>query len=113
MTEVSNTSGVEELITVAKSQVGVSFTAINGRLEPIAVTSERDFSVKLKGKGAAFALTKGTATAMSGAIVVALPGTKVRANSGSVVVAYRDVEVVAKKGAIVFRVLPFVKPGAK
>jgi hypothetical protein len=103
------TTDENELITIARSQLRVSFSALNGPLTPIAMTSGRDYSLHLKRGAGAFALTRGSATIMSGAIAVVLPGTKVRANSGSVVLAFRGAEVIAHKRAVVLQVSPSVQ----
>jgi hypothetical protein len=101
-TTTTNAAGVEELLTVALSQLGVQVNLLNGPLTPISTpaTNTRDFG--------GWVLTAGSAIAQSGAVVVAFPGTKVRANSGSVVIAYRDVEVIAHKKATVLRVKAIV-----
>jgi hypothetical protein len=105
----ATTNDTDDLITIARSQLGVAFAPLSGPLTQISTTTKREYSCKLKGGFGAFALMSGSATVMSGAIAVVLPGTKVRANSGSVVIAYRDAEVIAHKRAVVLRVTPSVK----
>jgi hypothetical protein len=109
-TTTTNAAGVEELLTVALSQLGVQVNLLNGPLTPISTpaTNTRDFVLKLSRGFGGWVLTAGSAIAQSGAVVVAFPGTKVRANSGSVVIAYRDVEVIAHKKATVLRVKAIV-----
>ena len=109
-TTTTSAADAEELLTLALSQLGVEVHLLNGPLTPISTppTNTRDFVLKLGRGFGGYVLTAGSAIAQSGAVVVAFPGTKVRANSGSIVLAYRDVEVIAHKKATVLRVRPIV-----
>ncbi len=59
---------------------------------------------QFKGPIGIFTIEKGEATACSGSMLIAWPGTKIKANSGSVVIAYEGAEIVKahKRARIIY-----------